>query len=379
MAYIIERKDRFYVVAYNGIDPITGRERRKWHPAGTDRAVAELIARRLADGDRADGRRRSGRVTVGSFLGEVWLPSKRTHLRATTLYRYRWMVEHYIIPAIGEVPLVALRTEHLDDLYAALLERGGERGRALAPKTVHEVHLIVRNALDLAVRRRLLDANVALAAHSPRRRFGGTVTARTWSAEELAALLGHARPHRLYPAIHLAAHTGMRRGEVAGLRWHDLDQASNRVAVRRSVQCVGGRPAEFGAKTRSSRRNVDLDPTTMRELCRWRRQLDRDGLPNGPDDWVFCNPSGRFLNPQSLSQLFARLVVRSGLPKIRFHDLRHTHASLLVAHGTPIKVVTERLGHAHAGFTMQTYQHLLPGMSADAASRFAGLIAAAGR
>jgi integrase len=272
-----------------------------------------------------------------------------------------------------------LRTEHLDDLYLTLLERGGKGGRSLAPKTVHEVHLIVRNALDLAVRRRLVEANVALAAHSPRRRFGGTVTARVWSAEELAVLLSHARPHRLYPAIHLAAHTGMRRGEVAGLRWHDLDKTSNRVAVRRSVQCVGGRPVEFGAKTRSSRRNVDLDPATMQVLRRWRRQLDRDGLPHGPDDWMFCNTTGRFLNPQSLSQLFVRLVQRSGLPKVRFHDLRHTHASLLVANGTPIKVVTERLGHAHPGFTMQTYQHLLPGMSADAATSFARLVAAAGR
>lgn len=169
----------------------------------------------------------------------------------------------------------------------------------------------------------------------------------------------------------------MRRGEVAGLRWRDLD--SNRVAVRRSVQCVGGRPAEFGAKTRSSRRNIDLDPITIRVLRRGRTELERDGLPHGPDHWMFCNTTGRFLNPQSLSQLFARLVKRCELPRIRFHDLRHTHASLLVAHGTPIKVVTERLGHAHPGFTMQTYQHLLPGMSADAATQFAGLVAAADR
>ena len=129
--------------------------------------------------------------------------------------------------------------------------------------------------------------------------------------------------------------------------------------MRRSVQCVGGRPADFGAKTRSSRRN-DLDSTTIRVPRRWRAELERDGLPHGPDDWMSCNTTGRFLNPQSLSQLFARLVKRSELPRIRF-------------------LVTERLGHAHPGFTMQTYQHLLPGMSADAATQFAGLSAAAGR
>jgi Site-specific recombinase XerD len=111
----------------------------------------------------------------------------------------------------------------------------------------------------------------------------------------------------------------------------------------------------------------------MSLLDDWRARLELAELPAGPDDWTFCNAKGRLPHPESLSQLFARVVARSGLPKIRFHDLRHTHASLLVAHGVPIKVVTERLGHSHPAFTMHTYQHLLPGMSADAATQFAGL------
>lgn len=124
---------------------------------------------------------------------------------------------------------------------------------------------------------------------------------------------------------------------------------------------------------------MDLDTHTVRELTRWRRQLERDALPFGADDWVFCNRSGRFLNPQSISQLFDRLVRPTALPRIRFHDLRHTHASLLVVAGAPIKVVSERLGHAHPAFTMHTYQHLLPGMSAAAAEQFAALVAAGNR
>ena len=107
--------------------------------------------------------------------------------------------------------------------------------------------------------------------------------------------------------------------------------------------------------------------------------LRLDGLPHGPDDWMFCNRRGRFLNPESLSQLFDRVVKRADVPRIRFHDLRYTHASLLVAHGVPIKVVTERLGHSHPGFTMHTYQHLLPGMSAAAAEQFAILVTTASR
>ena len=171
----------------------------------------------------------------------------------------------------------------------------------------------------------------------------------------------------------------MRRGELVGLKWHDLDATLARISVHRTIQCLAGTPVEFAAKTRSSRRSIDLDPSTMSVLNDWREQLKVADLRAGPDDWMFPNAKGQLLHPESLSQLFARIVARSELPKIRFHDLRHTHASLLVAHGVPIKVVTERLGHSHPGFTMHTYQHLLPGMSADAAARFAGLVANAGR
>ena len=171
----------------------------------------------------------------------------------------------------------------------------------------------------------------------------------------------------------------MRRGEIVGLKWCDLDTAARRLSIRRTVQCVGGQPVEFGVKTRTSRRTVELDQATIDLLRRWRRRLQHDGLPNGIDDWMFCNPTGRYLNPQSLTQLFDRIVRSGDIPRIRFHDLRHTHASLLVASGESIKVVSERLGHAHPAFTIHTYQHLLPGMSAAAADRFATMIATANR
>jgi len=147
-----------------------------------------------------------------------------------------------------------------------------------------------------------------------------------------------------------------------------------------TIQNVAGKPVEFDVKTRTSRRCLDLDVRTVKVLANWRRRLYRDGLRHGPDDWMFLNTAGRFINPESLSQLFARTLRRTpSVPRIRFHDLRHTHASLLVMAGVPIKVVSERLGHAHPAFTMHTYQHLLPGMSAAAASEFAALIDAASR
>lgn len=252
--------------------------------------------------------------------------------------------------------------------------KGGRHGTGLAPKTVHEVHMILRSSLDLAVRRQLVEHNVAHDTHARRRQPTG-MRPRSWTAQELDDFLKAARSQRPYPALHLAVFTGMRRGEVVGLKWSDLDKPAKRLSISRTLQSVVGKPVEFDVKTRTSRRCIDLDDNTTDVLVQWRRKLDRDGLPHGTDDWMFVNTSGRFVNPDSVSQLFDRIVKRTpALPRVRFHDLRHTHASLLIMAGMPIKVVSERLGHSHPAFTMHTYQHLLPGMSAAAAERFAALI-----
>ena len=188
MSYIVQRHNRFYVVAYDGLDPLTGRERRRWHPVGSDRGEAEALADRLQLDRAGIAPARGGPIRLDDFLRSTWLPHKRRQVRATTAYRYAWFVEHYIAPAIGHVPLRRLRADHLDDLYERLATTGGRHGDGLAPKTVLEVHMIVRAALDLAVQRRLLDHNVAHSAHGRRRR-AGTAPARAWSAVELATFL----------------------------------------------------------------------------------------------------------------------------------------------------------------------------------------------
>ena len=154
----------------------------------------------------------------------------------------------------------------------------------------------------------------------------------------------------------------------------------SRLSISRSLQNVGGQPVEFGVKTRTSRRTVELDHHTRDLLVQLASPASNATTSRtAPTTGCSATRSGRFLNPESITQLFDRIVQRSDVPRIRFHDLRHTHASLLVADGVAIKVVSERLGHAHPAFTMHTYQHLLPGMSATAAEQFANLVATATR
>ena len=169
----------------------------------------------------------------------------------------------------------------------------------------------------------------------------------------------------------------MRRGELLGLRWGDIDIVNGRVSVNRTLVSVGYELHETKGKTRTARRCIDLDARTVDVLDDWKiRRVAEDPTFDVADDdeRVFARPDGAPTHPQLLSDGFKRLVQRSGLPRIRFHDLRHTHATLLLKAGVPIKVVSERLGHSTPGFTMATYQHILPGMQAEAAQTFAELL-----
>lgn len=301
MSYIVQRNNRFYVVAYDGHDPITGRERRRWHPAGTKHGDAEMVQRRIDDQRPTPTCERS----VGGFMSTTWLATKTT-LTGPTASRYRWMINHNIASRIGMIRLDTLRPADLDGLYPDLIASGGCRREKLAPKTVLEVHRVICNALDLV------------------------------------------------------AHTGMGRGELAGLNWGDLDLAASSLSIARTRQVTMGRTVEGPVKTRTSRRRINLDSNTTTLLEQWRQRLVTEGATLKPSTPMFLNAHHQTPSPESYSQLFTRTTATTGLPRIRFHDLRHTHASLLVAAGVPIKVVSERLGHAHPGFTMHTYQRLLP-------------------
>lgn len=227
-----------------------------------------------------------------------------------------------------------------------------------------EVNVILHKVLRDACKRGLVVRNVASDAEAPKRRRPSNEL-RSWTAEQLHAFLDVARGERLFPAFWLAANTGMRRGELLGLRWGDLDLAGGNLSVDRSLISVAYELHETRGKTRNSRRWIDLDDVTVSVLTRWRDalsvELDRDVADDGPR---LLHTERQSVHPDRFTQVFTRLVANAPVPRLRLHDLRHTHATLLLKAGVPIKVVSERLGHATPGFTMATYQHVLPGMQA---------------
>lgn len=314
-----------------------------------------------------DGRRVG--PTLGVYLTMKWLPAKQMTLRPSTWDGYPRLIELHVLPHLGRVPLRHLRAEHLDRLYATLLEQGRCDGNGgLDIKTVHEVHIVIRRALRDAERRGSIVRNPAELAHAPKRRPLSSGEFRAWNADQLGNFLNPAQNNTHFAALWLAANTDMRRGEVLGLRWGDVDLESARLSVNRSLVSVAYELHESRGKTRTARRTIDLDERTVNVLGTI-RSPDPDG-----EAYVFCHKDGTPIHPQVLSDAFKRLVRESGLPRIRLHDLRHTHATLLLKAGVPIKVVSERLGHSTPGFTMATYQHVLPGMQAEAAKIFAALL-----
>lgn len=379
--HIAKKGKRYYAIIYEGIDPATGKERRRWHPGGPRRSDAEKLLTELVKRANDGHTTPSEKISFGEYLTEKWLPIQRAQLRPSTFDSYRRNIENHVVPALGRIPLRKLAPEDLDIFYARLLTEGklNGGGGGLSPKTVRYIHLMISKALKDALRKGSVVRNVAEAADSPKLSSQKREEIKAWTAEELRSFLDSIRDDRLYPAFHLASHTGMRRGEMLGLRWADVDLDGALVSVRQALISVAYEMQISDVKTSFGRRVIDLDKGTVAVLCRWRKTQAEERLISGGSyedtGLVFGRPDGSWLHPDLFSQTFDRAVARSGLPELTLHDLRHTHASLLLRAGVPVKVVSERLGHSNPGFTMSVYQHVIPGMQAEAAAVFANMLA----
>lgn len=336
-------------------------------------AMAKLQAD-LARGTAVD----PSRITVAEYL-TGWLET----VRPPTLRPGAWAscemhVRCYIAPRIGETPLQRLDRPTVKAMYADLRKSGRVRGGgSLSAKTVHNVHLTLHKALADAVDDRLLVRNPADRAH---RLPKGGDEVPAWTASELRRFLEWAEEHepRWHPLWRLASYSGMRRGELLGLHWRELDLDKARVHVIHT-RVKGDVGVEDGSpKSNRGRRVIDLDARTIDVLREHQaHQLEERahfGDKYADLDLVFCRPDGHALHPDVMSQTFNRHVRKVGVPVIPPHGMRHTHATLPLIAGVPLHVVSRRLGHASETFTAQVYAHVLPGQQADAAAMFAALV-----
>jgi integrase len=300
------------------------------------------------------GQRGAAGQTVGAFL-ESWLARVELRLRPSTFERYRELIRVHVIPELGQTRLEKLTAEQVQRLCRGIHERGR------APRTVASVRSVIRAALNDAKRQRLIAHNPAQYVDLPRV-VGRRVPAMTPADAE--SVLAAVRGHRVAPLVEIALSTGLRQGELLGLRWEDVELDNARLTVAGALQRVGGRLVLVEPKTRRSRRTLPLTAGAVAALRAQRQRQLEDRLRAGrrwqqrADDLVWTTSTGAALDGVELTRTFQRLLAAAGLPRMRFHDLRHGCASLLIAQGVDLRTVMEVLGHSTITLTADTYAHV---------------------
>ena len=372
---IRKRGDGWEIRISLGRDPQTGKYPRKSYTCGGTRADAERRRRELLTqldtGTYVDPTTQ----TVKEYLKDWLQHCEQKGLSASTLEGYEGYCDRFLIPVLGALPLQKLAPAHIERMYAGALQHGGEGSRgAVSERTVLHLHRILHAALKRAVRLRLLIGNPCEAVEAPRPRRKEMHALDESETNRLLGLLRADKDQLLQVAVLAAVTTGLRRGELLALRWSDVDLEGATLTVRRSLQTTKRAGLVFKEpKTPRSRRTLTLPARTVRELRahKSRQAQERLLLGEAYNDagLVFAEADGSPVHPDALSKRFQVFREAHGF-KVRFHDLRHTHATLMLKAGEPVKVVADRLGHSTAILTLDTYAHVLPGMDAGAAERF---------
>jgi integrase len=368
--HIRERSPGRWAIILDLRDPETGERRRKWHSfAGTKREAQRECARLIAEMD-SGAYLEPAKATVAEFL-ERWLDHMRSQVAPRSHERYAEIARKNLTPLLGQAALTKLRPEQISTAYAKALTSGRRNGKGgLAPRTVHHMHRILRQALEQAVRWRLLNHNPADLVKPPKVERQAM---KAFDAAETARLLAHFQPTRMFMPVLLGVTCGLRRGEVTALTWGAVDLEKGQLSIATSSEQT--RSGVRLKETKNGRaRVVALPSLAVDELRRHRVAQTEELLLVGGKvtqaTHVFAQADGSPVQPNSLTHEFVRILAQAkDLPRIRFHDLRHSHATHLLAGGVHPKIAQERLGHSSVGITLDLYSHVLPGMQADAAAK----------
>jgi integrase len=358
------------------LPPVNGKRQQVRKGGFATKAEAEDELRREMEAIKTGARVNPGRLTVADFL-RSWLTTKEAAgIRPTTLLSYRSHVDRFLIPTLGHLLLRDLRGFHVEAMLRQVVTANADRMRTIGPTSQRRIIATLSSALASARRQRLVMFNAAADVELPRA-FGPKV--QLWSPAQLGAFLDHVATDRLGPVFEVLASTGMRRGEVLGMRWSDVDLDRGRIVVRQQLLSVSGRPRFGPPKTASGEaRTVDLDSRTIGVLLTVRLSQDAEratwGAAYNDHGLVFAREDGSPLDPGQLTKRFVQLAADAGLPRARLHDLRHASASLMIQAGVPLALVSKRLGHSSISITSDIYGHMLEGAGREAAERAAALV-----
>ena len=363
-------KGSYTIVLSMGIDPSTGKHKQQWISVNGAKKDAEKRLSELLYQHDKGVTINPAKTTLGEYL-KKWLDEyARHHLSPRGFERYQGIIHKYLIPELGRIKLIQLKPEHIQKHYTDKLNKG------LSTGTVRYHHAVIHIALQTAVKWGLVNRNVADAVDPPRKRRSEM---QTWDEHEINRFLAAAKGNPYYPLFCTALCTGMRRSELLGLRWQDIDFIYSKIYVKCGLhQKSDGTYVFTETKSEKSRRAIDIYGFIFRVLKEHKERQESNSLMLGrflkEDDLVFSKLDGSPLRPNTVTRAWSMLAKRCGLKAIRLHDARHTHASLMLKQGVHPKIVQERLGHASIQMTLDTYSHVAAGMQAAAAKKFDMLV-----
>jgi len=367
---IIKRGSGYsYVV--RELDPATGTRKPRWISGFPTRAAAKRAR------DEARHSVHSGTyvapqdLTVAVWL-ERWMEAHAVELKPSTVKTYNDKIRLYLVPAIGHERLQSLSPSRLSVVWRDLHQHGGKGGKPVSPRTVEFARAVLRKAMEDAVVERLVQVNPVVGSKMPKR--DGKPKHTTWTGAQLGAFLEHIADHRWRPLWQLAASTGMRRGELAGLAWARVDLDAGTVAVEVSTTQLGNERVTTTPKNHE-RRTIAIDSHMVATLRAWRTQQAAERLAMGPayadrEGLVFTWEDGRPVMPDYITKAFDSLQTslrrtleaasEPTFPRLVVHELRHTHATLLLRAGVPVHIVAKRLGHKDPSVTLNVYADVIP-------------------
>ena len=369
---IRKRKDGRWEGRYTaGHDPETGKAIYKNVLGKTQAEVKKKLKQAIGETQALDITK-AGKYTVGEWM-EVWFQDyAKIKVRPSSHQTYQGYIHNHIRPNIGEIPLEKLTSLDLQKFYKKLLTTGRVdrveakgQPKGLSAKTVRNIHQILSSALKLAQEQRLILTNPAEGCALPRVEHQEM---KTLTTVQLASFFREARESGVFELYYLELATGLRRGELLGLKWEDIDLERGDLRVRRQVSRINGEVVEAPLKTKNAYRTLPLAEDTVSVLREQRRKV-------GNSPWVFPSPNGGPISPDSVLHMLHRVLKRAGLPKVRFHDLRHTFATLALQNGVDVKTVSGMLGHFSAGFTLDTYAHITSAAQRQAAQTMGSVLA----
>ena len=356
-------KQRFQITIDMGRDPVTGKRERKFKDfTGTRRDAVNLMNQLISEAN-AGRTVSSSKMKVSEWVNH-WLDNYLVNIEETTLVGYRTKIDNQIIPAVGEIRLGALTTDHIQMMINGMLER------ELSPKTIREAYNILNASLKAAQRQRLIPYNPCEGVSLPKlKKFKGEV----YDVDEIQHVLAVAHGTDMYIPILLAVSVGLRRGEMLALRWEHIDFDKGIIHIRENLVRGAEEDIIKAPKSEAGIRDIHVGQDVLAALKEAKKQYSHDLMAFGADfnnaGYVIHQKDGSPMKPDSMTRKWRRFLTANDLRDIRLHDLRHSNATAMIAAGVNPKVVQERLGHADVSVTLNTYTHVLPQMDEEAAQK----------